>query len=236
MALDLGKQVGPLPLGAWVVVVGGGLGIALWTRRNAAAATPETVEDTSGVPGVGVGAPAPWTPITSTPTTTTAPTTNEEWGRKVITWGLAMNYPPTLVDSAVRKYLSAVALSVNETAFMAVALVANGPPPQQLPPVEDEDPTTPPTTTVTSATRKSPPEGQSAWSKRGTGWIDRAPHSNVTATYRGGYTNIAAPGSTTEKAHILAMITKNATMGVAYRQGGPWYFPLKVNSDGTWVP
>lgn len=155
MAVDLGKQIGPLPLGAWIVVVGGGLGIALWSRRNASAPVEE-VEDTSGVPGVGVGAPADWTPITGTqPSQPAAPTTNEEWGRRVINWGLAMNYPATLVDSAVRKYLNSLPLSVNETAFMAVALVANGAPPQQLPPVENESPppnnppsTNPPPSTV----------------------------------------------------------------------------------------
>lgn len=141
--LDLGKQIGPLPLGAWLAVVGGGLGIAWYTRR--AGTTPEAVEDTSGVPGVGVGAPAPWTPITGTPDASPVqPTTNEEWGRKVANWGYAQNYPPTIVDSAVRKYLASVPLSVAETAFIAIALVANGAPPQQLPPVEGQDPLPPP--------------------------------------------------------------------------------------------
>ena len=63
MALNLAKQVGPLPLGAWVIVVGGGLGIAWWSRRNSAA-EPVYVEDGSGTSGVGVGGGAVgWSPV-----------------------------------------------------------------------------------------------------------------------------------------------------------------------------
>jgi hypothetical protein len=53
-SLDLSKQVGPLPLGAWLAVVAGGLGIAWYTRRNTTA-DPAPVVDTSGINGVGDG-------------------------------------------------------------------------------------------------------------------------------------------------------------------------------------
>jgi hypothetical protein len=138
--IDLGKQYGPLPLGAWVVVVGGALGLAWYTRRSSGV-EPEIMEDVSGTPGVGIGAPADWTPIVGTPPpTTTAPTTNEAWAVKAIQWGIAMNYPPNMVDSAVRKYLAGLKLSVQEYTFIGLALIANGPPPQPLPPGEETDP------------------------------------------------------------------------------------------------
>ncbi len=66
--LDLGKQIGPLPLGAWIVVVGGGLGIALYTRRMGQSSEP--VIDTSPDPGVGEGGfqpTPPGTPVTEHP-------------------------------------------------------------------------------------------------------------------------------------------------------------------------
>ena len=49
--IDFGKQIGPLPLGAWIVVVGGGLGIAVWNRKNGSNDAPIPVEDTSGDAG-----------------------------------------------------------------------------------------------------------------------------------------------------------------------------------------
>lgn len=140
MAVDLGKQVGPLPLGAWLAVVAGGLGIAWYTTRTGNRG-PELVEDVGGVPGVGVGAPAPWTPITGTPAPTPEPiTTNEQWAVKAITWLLAQGYPPLQSDSAVRKYITGTKLSVQESTLIGVVLVALGPPPQPLPPVEDPEP------------------------------------------------------------------------------------------------
>lgn len=87
---DMGKMVGPLPLGAWLAVVGGGLGLALYTRRQNATEAPTDPdlmpEDTGTTPGVGVGGSGQWTDVTP-PTNSTgdAPAeTNEEWGRQTI--------------------------------------------------------------------------------------------------------------------------------------------------------
>lgn len=142
MPVDLGKQYGPLPLGAWLAVIAGGLGIAWYTSRTR---TPVEVEDGSGTPGVGVGAPEPWTPISgSQPQQQPAPiTNNEEWGQKAIGWLIAQGYPPTQSDSAVRKYLTGTKMSVQETTLIGLALVALGPPPSLLPPVEDDEPAPP---------------------------------------------------------------------------------------------
>jgi hypothetical protein len=139
MAVDLGKPVGPLPLGAWLAVVAGGLGIAWYTSRTGK--QPIEVEDTSGVPGVGVGAPAPWTPITGQPESGQQQpviTTNEQWANKAISWLIANGYPPIQSDSAVRKYITGTRMGVQETTLIGIVLVALGPPPQPLPPVENE--------------------------------------------------------------------------------------------------
>jgi LysM repeat protein len=133
--LDLGKQIGPLPLGAWVVVVAGGLGIAYYTRHSGAnTAEPDTTVDTSGDPGVGDGTVGGWT--STTPTTGTGSTDpraavvdNDTWA--VYVEGVLIgryNYDPLLVDSAVRKYISGVSLSVTEYTIIRQALTIMVPP------------------------------------------------------------------------------------------------------------
>lgn len=137
--VDLGKQVGPLPLGAWVAVVGAGLGIAVYTRRQSAAgAEPQVVEDTSGVPGVGTGVNGMWTDVTPVPppNTPTVYTDNDSWGRAAIDRLVADGYSPAQVYSAITKALAGGAgdnkLSVSEYAIWARALVLLKTPPTPI--------------------------------------------------------------------------------------------------------
>lgn len=157
--IDLGKQYGPLPLGAWIVVVGGGLGLAYYTRRTGQ--EPVIVDDTSGVPGVGTGAVGGWVPTAPSPSAPVEPaiTTNEEWGRAAINWLLARGYPPNESDSAVRKYLSGVTPSIQEYTLIGLVLVALGAPPQPLPPNEG-DPYVPPVVTPPPTAPPPPPPAQ----------------------------------------------------------------------------
>lgn len=149
MAIDLGKQIGPLPLGAWVVVVSGGLGIAFYARKqNAADANATPVEDTSGQPGVGDGSVGGWVPQqppTSTPQTDPkdSVTDNDAWYRYVFSELVARNYDSTLVDSALRKYLAGLSskLSVSEWVIIRMAL-AIMPPPSPIP-AQPDDPNPP---------------------------------------------------------------------------------------------
>jgi hypothetical protein len=145
-SMNLSKQIGPLPLGAWIAVVAGGLGIALYTRRQNAA-VPVEVEDGSGTPGVGTGAVGGWLPTSPQPDTgiTTQPIiTNEQWAVRAINDLIAQNYNPTLADSAIRKYIAGTPLSIGENALLAIALAKWGSPPQPLPPTEGGGTTVPP--------------------------------------------------------------------------------------------
>lgn len=136
--LDLGKQMGPLPLGAWVAVVGAGLGIAVYTRRQSSSG-PQVVEDTSGVPGVGAGASGQWTdvtvPTTGQPTAITY-ADNDAWGKAAIDRLVAENYNPNLVYSAITKALAGGTgdnkLSIQEYAVLSRALVLLKAPPTPL--------------------------------------------------------------------------------------------------------
>lgn len=135
----LTKPIGPLPLGAWIVVVGVGVGINVYTRKNSTPASSELqyIEDVSGVPGVGMG--GSWQAV---PPPTFAPesslsgpiNTNEEWGRAAINLLIAQGYDAGASDSAVRKYLASESLSVQEYALIRVALMKLGALPITLPP------------------------------------------------------------------------------------------------------
>ncbi len=169
MALDLGKQVGPLPLGAWIVVVGGGLGIAWYTKRSGTTEEPQI--DTGGQPGVGDGSVGGWVPqapVTGTQGGEQAPTTNEEWAYRAKQVLIAANYPPTTVSSAIDKYINGQSLSVAEFAMVGIALGKVGPLPQTLPTTPDAP--TPPTGTGPTYDPKNPPT-PAAGSGRGYGWI-----------------------------------------------------------------
>jgi hypothetical protein len=144
MKMDLGQQVGPLPLGAWLAVVGGGLGLAWYSRSQGDTGPPEIVEDVSGEPGVGTG--PGWIavpPPTGAPPVAPAPTTNEEWGRQGVNYLIAQGYDSAVADSAMRKFLMSQKLSVQEYALIRLVLNRFGAPPIPLYPVEDTGPIPP---------------------------------------------------------------------------------------------
>lgn len=149
MAIDLAKPIGPLPLGAWIVVVGAGLGIAYYTRNSGggttAAAEPQYVEDVSTAPGVGTG--PGWVavppPTTAPEIPDTAPTTNEEWARKAINGLIADGYDAATADAAIRKYMEGAKLSIREYTLIGIALAKFGAPPVPLPAPIHDAPTIP---------------------------------------------------------------------------------------------
>lgn len=144
MALELDRQVGPLPMGAWFAVVGIGGGLAIYAYRKQQANAATTV-DTSGGSGVGGSGFAPVNPPTDGTGTTTPPITdNQAWGVAAINWLIAQGYDPNVADSAVRKYLAAQGgLSVQEFALIRLVLQHLGSPPDPLPPPGENPPPTP---------------------------------------------------------------------------------------------
>lgn len=136
LGATLGKKVGPLPLGVWIAAVVGGIGIAYVVRRsgdNEEAVDPYTPDGTViGMPngigqtGDGGGKDADDLDVD--------PQTNEQWGRQAIRKMIARGYDPTLVDSAIRKYLAGETLTITERALIAETLVVVGPPPVPPPP------------------------------------------------------------------------------------------------------
>lgn len=151
--IDLGKQVGPLPLGAWIAIVAGGLGIAWYTRQQGTKTVDVPVNDTGGTTGVGMG--AGWiavSPPTDGPPGSGKPTTNEEWAVQAINYLIRAGYDPAASDIAVRKYLEAQPLSVQEKALLGLALTFLGSPPVPLPAPTDTELSAPSNLRVTGAT------------------------------------------------------------------------------------
>lgn len=156
MALDLGKEVGPLPLGAWIAVIAGGIGIAVWSKNAApgSASDVTVAEDTGSPAGVGDGSVGGWSPTNPAPTDTPlAITTNEQWGNQAINWLIAQGYEPSWCYSAITKALAGGtgdnALSAREYVLWGLALTKFGAPPIPVqvpppgavtPPVNEPDP------------------------------------------------------------------------------------------------
>ncbi len=149
MPLDFGKQYGPLPLGAWLAVIAGGLGIAYVTRdTGGGGSAPEAVPDYAGDPAVGAGGSGYVFVPPPDPTTggglAPAPTNNDEWAVQGTNWLIGQGYPPAVSDSALRKYLAVEQLSTQEYTLLGLVLGKFGSPPVPLPPGPGPLPVIPP--------------------------------------------------------------------------------------------
>jgi nucleoid-associated protein YgaU len=161
MAIDLGKQVGPLPLGAWVAAIGGGLGIALYARnRNSGNNEPIYADDTSSVPGVGTGGLDAVGGDYGNGQQTTGPPTiqsNAQWGQQAFNFLVATGQDGSMSDTAVRNYLAGKPLTLAQNAMISLCLAKLGQPPEPLPdaptlpppPVKQAPPVAKPTPTPT---------------------------------------------------------------------------------------
>lgn len=141
---DLGKKVGPLPIGGWIVVVGAGLAIGYFINKNAAKKDDSgpAVDPNSDV-GTGGGTFLPINPPSDTPEDTD-PETNQAWVTKVVNWLIAQGIDSVIANNAATKYVAGMALDLQESAAIAMAVAHFGPPPEgiSLPP-DDPAPKTP---------------------------------------------------------------------------------------------
>lgn len=150
--MDLGKKVGPLPLGVWIAVVGGGLALAFFVNRRTANTLPLLPDS-----DVGTGGSASQGGFTYDPPSSgggggsAAPSTydtNDAWGRAAILYLLSEGKDPGKVTLAVSRYLGEQPLTAEYQAMVSLAIAKLGPPPQlpvnapDLP--NDGTPATPP--------------------------------------------------------------------------------------------
>lgn len=142
---DLGKKVGPLPLGAWIAVVAGGLALGYYiNKRSAANNQPSDQQLAESGVGTGGGTFLPINPPSDTGDDDAIPDTNQTWANKAITWLTAQNMDALVASSAVNKYINGQTLSVQESALIAMALGHFGPPPEGIgSPPDNPNPTMP---------------------------------------------------------------------------------------------
>lgn len=140
MAIDFGKQVGPLPLGAWIATVGGGIGVVVWRRRGTST-SPTPVANTMGDPNVGTG--PGWTavvPPSTAPNTSpgTVFLTNQDWAVAAINYLVAKGFDAAIASGAITKALNqgigsdGSGMTVQETLLYSMAIAALGSPPMPV--------------------------------------------------------------------------------------------------------
>lgn len=144
----MSKKVGPLPTGVWLLAVGGGIAVAVFVRRRAASSAedPGTGISTDTQPGAGnlgqddTGG--------DTPAPSGRPTTNEDWFQQAYDaiLGTHAGYSPSLVTTALTKYLEGQTLTTAEQAIVSMALRLVGPPPVPPPLPEPGNPPPPSST------------------------------------------------------------------------------------------
>jgi hypothetical protein len=139
---DLGKQIGPLPLGAWIAVVGGSLGFMFYSRNRQNNSGPVEVAagPDFGVGLGGIGAVGAYTPtdggVSAPSSATAAIQSNNEWGRAVFNWLVGNGSDGSTVDTAVRAYLSGRTLTTQQNALITQGLAKFGQAPEILPAVD----------------------------------------------------------------------------------------------------
>lgn len=143
-----GKRVGPLPMGAWIGLVGATILYVKFFKKKVptATATPadsQTTIDTSAMPGVG-NYPYGAGGSDSSTGGSDQILDNQSWIRKATSALVGIGYSATIVDTALRKYVAGnVALSPDDMAIIEAAIQKIGPTPYPVPLA----PETPKTTT-----------------------------------------------------------------------------------------
>jgi len=160
ISAELGKMYGPLPLGAWIAVVGGGLAFALY-QRNQSQSTPDSSDwtDTDTDPGVGLGGvPAGYTYTggddddTDTDDDTSdgsgqsySITDNASWGRAATNELIGLGYDSAAAATAIGVYMNGGSPTATQWALIRVALSRVGAMPDPVP-TQNNPPSTTPTT------------------------------------------------------------------------------------------
>lgn len=149
----MGKKLGPLPVGVWILAVGGGLMLTYYMRGRGGSEAPPTEEETTaaaagtgtgswpyGVPnGVGQWGGNNGGGQEDKGEDKTLPTTNEQWQRRAISILVGRGYEPTVVDRAISAYLGGQSLTTIQRAIINEAILLIGPPPVSPPPPTSPD-------------------------------------------------------------------------------------------------
>lgn len=211
--LDLGKQVGPLPLGGWLAAGAAGIGLAYAVNRKRSAATiaaedaaataqtPNPAETaglgggigTGGVVQLAQGASGAQPAGGGGGTSTLSPTftDNDAWSAYATSLLVAKGYNGLTITKALSDYMQGQQLDAQEQAIIDLAIRSAGPPPVAVPPVVlAPAPTPAPTSTPTGM-----PAGYSQAVR--TNYRDGALHTFYTAP------GVTLPGYSGSGSHLF---------------------------------
>lgn len=162
--LDLGKQIGPLPMGAWIGVVAGGLGIAWYVNKNAGSSPAPQSGDGLTDPGSGAGGGQFLdSPPQTNPPAASGYETNDQWARAAILFLLSEGKNPNTATLAISRYIAEQPLNNEENALVGLAIGKLGPPPfLPINPPDQPPSTTPPPTTIPPPPSTTPPAALTA--------------------------------------------------------------------------
>jgi hypothetical protein len=147
----LGKKIGPLPLGVWLLAIAGGLGLSFYMQRRSAEGevTDEEVPygdsfDPQPFPNAGGGIafpdyaqPGPIAP------TNPRPVTNDEWLMLGVEFLVSNGTNGLTAQNALSKYLEGKPLNETEKALVSRIIRAFGSPPEGAPSLEEPEVPTP---------------------------------------------------------------------------------------------
>lgn len=144
----LTRKAGPLPIGVWIIAVGGGIAIAVYMRRTAGAGAevPTEVDDqgfnqggNTFTPG-GVGGSAGTSNVNPLPT---APADNDEWLQRAADYLVGKGLSGSQVAHSLGKWLGGETLTQQDRAIVDMAIQAIGNPPTAPPPSPNAPPVPP---------------------------------------------------------------------------------------------
>lgn len=143
---SMGKMVGPLPVGAWVAVVGGGLAYLYYTKtHDDAASDTATAADTDATAtnvedaGVGLGGvPAGYTYTGDTSgssgaTGTPSITDNTSWASAATNYLISKGYDPASAQTAITVYTNGGSPTAAQWTMISAALAGVGALPDPTP-------------------------------------------------------------------------------------------------------
>jgi hypothetical protein len=138
---SLHKQVGPLPIGGWILVVGAGVGFAYWRKRNTPTTTNTPATDMMPMTDQTIGNLGGLISMLNQGNTGHEMQTigdNTSWYQQAVRTLIGRGNSPDLVDTALRKFMQGMPLSAQETAIKELALQLVGPIPSPPPPPTTE--------------------------------------------------------------------------------------------------
>ena len=135
----LTKKAGPLPVGVWIALVAGGLGITWYLNRgknsNAVASTGTTGNGVTDATGsgtynpVGASAGGSGSGSGSGNAGTGSFADNNAWGRASVDYLISLGFDPGVVNQAIGGYLSSQPLTTQQQSMVNSALQHFGSPP-----------------------------------------------------------------------------------------------------------